>query len=99
LTGTQHKTKSAGRFPHETTNSEQYSDLSDWGLRVRGWIVIYSVGCWIIPKHYKTEKMANKFAMEHRDHRHGCEAVVINVEDMVAWINTGVDELERMFKL
>ena len=65
---------------------------------MRGWIVLYCFGWgWILPKHYRTEKMAQKFAAEHRSL--GCEAVVINVEDLVAWINSGVDELERMFKL
>ena len=69
------------------------------GGRMRGWIVLYCFGRGndILPNHYKTEKMAQKFAAEHR--ARGCEAVVINVEDLVAWINSGVDELERMFKL
>jgi hypothetical protein len=67
---------------------------------MRGWIVLYSFGWgYILPKHYKTEKMAMKFAAEHRGLGDGCEAVVVNVEDLVAWINSGVDELERMFKL
>ena len=43
---------------------------------MRGWIVLYCFSWgWILPKHYKTEKMAQKFAAEHR--ALGCEAVVI----------------------
>jgi hypothetical protein len=68
--------------------------------RWRGWIVIYSYGHgWILPKHYKTEKMAMKFAEEHRALGQRCEAVVINVKDLIEWVNSGVAELERMFRL
>lgn len=72
---------------------------------MRGWIVLYSWGDGsILPKHYKTDKCAIKFAEEHRrnaklwDGRQ-CEAVVVNVADLVDWINLGKDEIERMFRL
>lgn len=67
---------------------------------MRGWIVLYSFGCgFVLPKHYKTEKNAQKFADEHAALDSRCEAVVVNVEDLIAWVNSGKDELERMFKL
>ena len=71
---------------------------------MRGWLVLYSFGGnYVLPKHYKTQKNAIRFAEEHRrfgQKIHGkYEAIVLNVEDVVAWINSGVDELERMFKL
>lgn len=67
---------------------------------MRGWIVLYCFGGgYILPKHYKTIKQAERFAAEHRAYGRGCEAVVVNVEDLVAWVNSGLSELERMFKL
>lgn len=80
--------------------------LARGGL-VRGWVVLYCFGegTDILPRHYKTEKQANKFAAEHRWHGKFCqsghhyEAVVLNVEDIVAWINSGRDELEILFRL
>jgi hypothetical protein len=67
---------------------------------MRGWLVLYSFGNGdILPRHYRTEKNANKFAEEHRACSTRCEAVVLNVEDVIAWINSSVDELERIFKL
>ena len=68
---------------------------------MRGWIVLYCFGRGndILPKHYKTEKMAQKFAAKHRRYAEDSDAVVVNVDDLIAWLNSGVDELERMFKL
>lgn len=70
---------------------------------MRGWIVLHCFGDYdILPRWYKTEKNANKFAEEHRKYsssRCKCEAVVVNVADLVEWINLGKDELERMFRL
>lgn len=67
---------------------------------MRGWLVLYSYGRgYVLPKHYKTQKNAHQFADEHRRLGKPCEAIVLNLEDVVAWVNSGVDELERIFKL
>lgn len=69
-----------------------------------GWLVLYGYGAGeIMPKYYRTEKQAVKYANEHNAHgeKYGknWKAVVVNVEDLVAWVDSGVAELERMFRL
>ena len=66
---------------------------------MRGWIVLYAFrDVYVLPRHYKTQKQALKFAEDHK-RIPGYEAVVVNVEDLLVWINSGLSELEAMFKL
>lgn len=72
---------------------------------MKGWIVLYSFfgGKEVNPQYYKTYKNALKYAEEHRADGRAVgadwDAVIINVEDMLAWAHSGTDELERIFKL
>lgn len=65
---------------------------------MKGWLVLYTFGEGsVLPRHYKTYKMAHKFAEEHNTS--GFKAYVISVEALIMWQSTGVDELEKLFKL